>query len=327
MTPAYRIRVGDSDVTQRLRERGADLRLTSTADRTSDNVEIAVADAGGVLALPATGREFRVSIGYAEDDDLAPMGVYFHGSTDIELVPRRLTIRATAADLRRNSALKAPRTRAWDDVTLGEVVDTIAAEHGYNGRCAPSLATQPIAHIDQTAESDLHLLRRLAQHYDATTKATGGYMLFMPRGSERSAGTAEVLPTVEIGPAGVIRGRVSRQDRSQYGAVRASYHDIEAGALLHVQAGTGTPVFEIQAPRPDRPQAEAAAAAQLTRLNRQSATLSLTVPGDPALVAESRVVLSGWGEGVDGTWSVSRAVHSLTKQGDYTSEVSAELAA
>ena len=99
------------------------------------------------------------------------MGIYYRADVDIELVPRRLVIRATAAELPSRSSLKAPRCRAWDEVTLGSLVATVASEHGYEARVDPSLADSPIAHVDQVAESDLHLLRRVAgQHYDATVR-------------------------------------------------------------------------------------------------------------------------------------------------------------
>ena len=61
-------------------------------------------------------------------------------------------MRATAADLRSRSSLKAPRSRAWDEVTLGSLVTDVAAAHGYEVRVDPSLADWPIAHIDQVAE-------------------------------------------------------------------------------------------------------------------------------------------------------------------------------
>ncbi len=124
------------------------------------------------------------------------MGLFFHSESEIQLAPRRLTVRATAADFRRRSSLKARKRRSWDNVSLGDLVRSIAAEHDYTGRVHPSLAGVIIPHIDQTAESDLHLLRRLARQYDATTKAAGGRLIFQPRGIGRSAGGDQPLKTI-----------------------------------------------------------------------------------------------------------------------------------
>ena len=99
-----------------------------------------------MIGVPGEARELHVFLGYG--DRLIPMGIYYRADIDIEFVPRKLVVRATAADLRSRSTLKAPRTRAWDDVTLGALVAGIAAEHGYAARIDPSLAESPIAHVD-----------------------------------------------------------------------------------------------------------------------------------------------------------------------------------
>lgn len=326
MTPAFRLDVEGEDVTDRVRRHLVELRVTLTADSASDSLQLTLSDAPGVLASPAAERAIRISLGYRETG-LQALGVYYHSETDIDLIPRRMVLRATAADFRRRSTLKAPRSRAWQAVTLGQVVAEIASEHGYEPRVAPALAGVALGHIDQTAESDLHLLRRLARYYDADVKAAGGYMVMMPRGSAHSAGRGTALPTYTASPesATVLTGRVSWRGRPKYNSVVASYHDLAAGALTHVTAGSGDPAFVIREPRPDRAQAMADAAARLARLRRQTATLDLSVVGDPSLAAEGRIVTSGWGEGASGTWSITRAVHRLTS-GGFQSQVSAELA-
>lgn len=182
-----------SDVTGLIARHLAELRVTLTSDRASDTLEIDLSDDAHALAIPTSERELRVWLGYG-GDGLTPMGVYYHDESEVQLAPRRLTVRATAADLRRRSTLKAPRRRAWDGVTIGELVGTIAALHGYAPAVASELAAIAIPHVDQTSESDLHMLRRLARQYDATVKAAGGRLVFMPRGRGRSAATMQSLP-------------------------------------------------------------------------------------------------------------------------------------
>ena len=162
MRPSWRLDVEGKDVTARVREHLVELRVTLTSDTASDALQITLSDALGVLARPAAERELRVSLGY-RDTGLTALGVYYHSETDVDLVPRRMVLRATAADLRARRTLKAPRSRAWPATTLGQVVATLAAEHGYTARVAPALAAEAIGHIDQTSESDMSLLRRLAR--------------------------------------------------------------------------------------------------------------------------------------------------------------------
>ena len=325
MTPAFRLDVEGEDVTERVRRHLVELRVTLTADRSSDTLQVTLSDAPGVLARPGAERALRVRLGYRETG-LTALGVYYHSETDVELVPRRMVLRATAADFRSVSTLKAPRSRSWQATTLGRVVADVAAGHGYEPRVAPALADTAIEHIDQTSEGDLHLLRRLARGYDATVKAAGGYLVMMPRDAARSAGRDTPLPTYTASPEGgtVLTGRVSWRGRPKYGSVSASYHDVRAGALTHVTAGSGDPVFVIREPLPDRAPALAAAAARLSRLQRQTGTLELSVVGDPSLAAQGRVVTSGWGDGANGTWTMTRVTHTLTARG-FQSQVSAEI--
>ena len=316
MRPAWRLDVEGEDVTARVREHLVELRLTLTSDPASDTLQITLSDALGVLVRPAAERAIRVSLGY-RDTGLTALGTYYHSETDVDLVPRRMVLRATAADLRANRAFKAPRSRAWPATTLGQVVATIAAEHGYTPRVAPALAAQAIGHIDQTSESDMSLLRRLARGYDATVKAAGGALVVVPRGSGRSVGGA-ALPTYTASPGDgmVLSGRIGYRGRPRYESVQASYYDVATAGMVHVTAGTGEPRYVIREPRPDRAQA------RLARLRRQTATLDLSVVGDPTLAAEGRIRTAGWGGGTDSVWSIARVVHTLSDRG-FQSQVSA----
>ena len=322
-TPAYLVKAGGQDVTRQIQDRLIEFRVTLTSDRASDALELDLSDLAGGLAIPASERELRVSLGY-KDSGLVPMGVYYHDESELQLSPRRLTVRATAADFRGRSGLKAPKARSWDRVSLGHLVRTIAAEHGYIGRVGPGLAGIVVAHVDQTAESDLHLLRRLARQYDATAKAAGGYLIFAPRGSGRSAGSARPLPTIVLSTTDVLSARYTVKGRPRYGAVMASYQDVNTAELVHVKAGTDSPAYVIREPFPDRPQAQAAATARLSRLARQTRELAVSTPGNPALVSEAVVVMRDWPNASGSRWAVLRAEHTLSKQRGYITSVTAE---
>lgn len=330
-TPAFRVEAGGADVTRLIEENLIALRVTLTSDRASDTLEIELSNADGRLAVPAAERELRVSLGY-KGSPLVPMGVYYHDESEVQLSPRRLTIRATAADLRRRSTLKAPRRRAWDDVSLGDLVATIAAEHGYRASVAPELAGVVIAHVDQTAESDLHLLRRLARQYDATAKAVGGHLVFAPRGSGRSAASGQVMPVVEYVPADraapadrrVLTARYTVKGRPRYGSVVTTYQDVQTAELVHVRAGEDAPVFEVREPYPDRPQALAAAQARLARYARQTRELEMSVSGNPVLASEAVLVLRGWPDPAGSRWTALRVGHAVSKQRGYVTNVTGE---
>ena len=322
MRPAWQLDVEGEDVTARVREHLVELRVTLTSDTASDILQITLSDVFGGIARPAAEREIRVSLGYRATG-LTALGVYYHSETDIDLVPRRMVLRATAADLRRDRSFKAPRSRAWPPTTLGQVVAAIAAEHGYTSRVAPALAAEAIGHIDQTSESDMSLLQRLARGYDATVKAAAGALVVVPHGAGRNVSGA-ALPTYTASPGAgtVLSGRVGYRGRPRYGSVQASYHDVATAEMVHVTVGAGEPRYIVRDPLPDRTQALAAAQARSARLRRQTATLDLDVVGDPTLAVEGRVRTTGWGADTDGVWSITRVVHTLSDKG-FRSQLSA----
>lgn len=322
MRPLYRILAADQDITARIADRLIVLRVTLTSDSASDSLALTLDNRD--LALPVLPHQtpLRIWLGYEAADHY--LGEYLRTETAYDLVPARMTVRATAADFRGSSGLKAPRTRSWDNVTLGALVGQIAGEYGYAGVCSPDLAGIKLEHVDQTEESDLHLLRRLARDHDATFKAAAGRLVFTRRGSGRSAGTGSALPSVTLGPGDITSGRVTHHDRPSYGAVIAKYQDVFFGQTGQVKVGEGGEVFEMRRTYGSQALARSAAAAKLGRLNRETASLALALPGRPDLLAEQPLNTAGWGPGMDGDWTITRAVHALTKSGAYTTELAAE---
>lgn len=323
LTPAYSVIADGDDITSTVRQHLVSLKLSSSLDGSADLLEIGLDDTAGRLAVPDPGRELRVSLGY-KGADLTEMGVYVHVESRVDLAPSRLTVSATAADLTRRSEWKTQRTKAWHDLTLGDVVERLASDHGLEATVPASLATEPIAHIDQTAESDLHLLRRLAEHYDAAVQIRTDRLTFLPAAPAETAGTGQAIEPVTIARKAIVRASLRQEDRSLYGAVRAVYYDVGENAAFSVTAGDGEPLYELRDMFPDHARAAAAAKATLERLTRRTATLEATFEGNPAVVAGTRIRLPSWAQVSDRTWSVTSATHNINASRAYSTAVECE---
>lgn len=319
MTPDFRIVADSSDITAAIRARLLSLSVTDAAGTESDTVEIALDDRGGAIALPRTGAALTVGLGYRETGVLN-LGRFVVDELSLSGPPQSLTIRARAADLRQG--LKKPRTRPWENLSIGEIVASIAGEHGYQAKVAEALASEVIAHLDQVDESDLNFLTRLGKDRGAIAKPAGGLLLFVPPGEAKSA-SGKTLPTVSLAASRLSRWDVTLAERGKYPAVTAKWFNPLAAAEQTVTAGEGEPVYTIGRRYPDQAAAESAAKARLESFSRGLATLRLTCPGDPLLVAESRLTLSGVRPGVDGAWSVTRVVHRFDG-GGYVCDIEAE---
>ncbi|MDR5865685.1 contractile injection system protein, VgrG/Pvc8 family [Halomonas koreensis] len=224
--------------------------------------------------------------------------------------------------------LQTKKTRSWEaGTTLGDMVRTIAGEHGLEPAVQDAMDGIGLSHIDQTDESDTSLLTRLAHQYDGIIKPGGGRLLLAQRAASQSAGGeggGQTLPTVVITPDMESRGRMKLAKRGAAGSVVARWRDTEAAASLEITEGKGEPVQRLQTIYPDEAAARSAARAALRRGQRGEQALELTLPGNTALMAEGRLSLSGFREGADGEWLITEVQHRLDASG-FSSLVKGEL--
>ena len=319
-TPDYLVLADNQDITDTIRRRLIMLRITDERGMQADTLELHLDDRGNDIALPRHGARLNVSIGYKQTS-LALMGVYTIDEVEVSGPPDTMVIKGKSADMR--GSLKGQQTRAWDNLSLGDIVSTIAGEHGLTPRVDDALAAIKIPHLDQTDESDLHLLTRLGREHDALVNVKGGYLIFIKRAQGKSAAGRQ-LPAVSLTRQDLSRWRVNLADRGHYNSVKAYYHDTSKAERVPVTVGQGKPVFSIKHNYPSRAAAEHAAAAKYERLARGKATLNVSLPGRQSILAEARLTLAGVRGGVDGAWIITRATHEIGGPG-YVTKLDAEV--
>ncbi len=322
MTPAYSIVVdGNQDVTAAMRERLLSLRVRDEVGYHADTLDIRLDDRGGVIERPQRGVAIRVELGY-EGRKRVVLGRYVVDEVRMSSPPAAMAIHATSADMR--TGAKQRKTRSWNRVTINDLVRTIAQEHDLDPRVASDLGIIVLPHVDQTDESDLHLLTRLGEQYDAVARPADGRLVFVRRGAGMSPTQGAVTP-VSIKSRQCGDWRVVFDDRQRYGSVKAYWYDRSAGRRQAVTAGSGEPVYALRDDQVDETTARYAAQARLDALNRGATELSLTLrPGIPTVGAGAALTLDDFRSGVDGRWITTQVTHALTG-GGYTTEVVAEL--
>jgi phage protein D len=320
MKPTFRILADSQDITAALSDRIISLKVSDRTELHTDTLEIRLDDRAGKIELPRKGAELNVVLGY-QQKDLVNMGLYTVDEIELSGPPDTLTIRAKAANMR--GTLKEHKTRSWDEITLGDLVATVAAEHQLEPRVGEFLSAIDIPHLDQTEESDLHLLTRLARQYDALAKPAGGFLLFVPRGEGKSA-TGKTIPALTINRNQTNDHRVTLADRGQYQAVLAHWHNTDTGVRMPVRVGDGNPVYTLRHTYPDADTAQIAAQSKLDELRRGLGTANLTLKqGKPLLMAGAKLALSGFMTGVDGDWVVTQVDHEISDSG-YSTRVEME---
>ncbi|MGI2025750.1 contractile injection system protein, VgrG/Pvc8 family [Endozoicomonas acroporae] len=315
MIPAFKVTVEGEDITATLSPRLIALTLQDQAGSESDSVTITIDDTDNRVTLPEHGALLKVSLGYS--GGLREFGTYTVDEVEVSGPPDTLRFTGRAADLRGN--LKEPRSRSWHNITLAGLVQAIAAEHNMEPKVSERFTTETLKHIDQLNESDLNLLVRLAEQYDAVCKPVGNRLLFLERAQGKTV-SGQQLPIISLYKPDLTSWSTTLPDRAVYQSVVASYTDAAGGNLVDVQAGQGKPAYRIKTPFPDEKQATEAAVGKLARLSRTERTLKIDLPGRPDLIAETPVVMEGFRSGIAGKWIVESATHTISKRG-YTTAV------
>jgi phage protein D len=310
-TPDFRIIAEGADITAAIRRGLLSLSVTDEAGFTSDKTEIKLDDRDGKIELPRTGAKLEISLGYKETG-LVNMGIYVVDEVVVESPPQSMTIHAHAADMRQ--VLKAPRTKTWGKITIGDLVNAIAAEHSLTPRITQELAAFEIPHLIQTEESDLHLLTRLALAHDAITKPVNGFLLFAPKG-EAKAVSGTLISPVTLSAKDITSWQVTFAERGKYSAVEGVWHNKQTALQEKVKIGDGTPVYTIRHTYDTKEQLEAAAKAKLNQLQRGTGTLTVSLPGNPRFMAEGKLTLVNIRSGADGDWNITTVEHQLDNSG------------
>ncbi|MGK2740524.1 contractile injection system protein, VgrG/Pvc8 family [Tepidicaulis sp. LMO-SS28] len=322
MRPEFKIVANGTDITPLIADRLISLSLTDERGEKSDAAVIEIDNRELRVAVPPKGATLEIWLGYRERG-MARLGVFTCDEVEIGGPPDTLTIEGKAADM--GKTLKQPKTRSWEAMTLGGIVSTIAGEHGLAPKTAEALAATAYDHLDQTDESDLHFLTRLARDLDAVAKPANRHLLFVPRGETKAASGA-LLTAVTVTPedlAGNWRARFA--DRGKYTAVKAYWHDVEGAERRQVVAGSGTPVFTIRNPFSSAAEAKAAAKAKLGSLARGTAVFEGEFLGRPEFAAEAPLEVQGFGAAADGSWVLTRVTHSLRDGAGYRCSIEAEM--
>lgn len=247
-SPIFRIRLGERDITNTFADRLESLTVTENRGPEADQLDIVLIDSDGQLEIPQRGVKVSVAIGW-QASGLVDKGTFIIDDVEHTGSPDKLTLRGRSADLR--AGLTTQKERSWHEVTLGDIVKSIATGNLLKAIIPVQLANQPIAHIDQTNESDINLLQRLANMFDAIATVKNGNLLFMKMGLSLSAGGI-ALPGVTITRADGDQHRFAIADRDTYTAVKALYQDvglaIKGEVVIDEGNVTGEPVATPSAP-------------------------------------------------------------------------------
>jgi uncharacterized protein len=343
MTPAFKITGGSGgDLTGTYSDRLIQITITDQSTEQSDSCSIELANRDGKLIIPEKGETLSIALGYS--GNLRPMGQFVIDTVSIQGPPDTVTLSGKAAPFTAAQGFKpfqTRKTRSWDGVTLGNLVRKIAGEAGMTAAVSTEYDGWLLQHLDQTNESDMNLLTRLARDWKAVMKPMFGKLVFVKRGEAKSV-TGQSVGGVTISRSECSKYSASLGQRTKFAKVRTKFHDVESGKSKRVTASDEDALVEDVDPDTedndgedavyehphdfaDEQSASQGAKSILDQTQRGSESISVTLTGRPDIVAEGNVTLAGFVVArMNGAWCIKSVSHNFTKGGGFTTTVSGE---
>lgn len=361
IAPAFMLTLGSHDITANLSRRLVSLTMTDNRGFEADQLDIELDDSDGLVAMPARGAVLSLFFGW-QGTALMGKGQFTVDEIEHRGAPDTLTIRARSADFR--GSLNSRREASYHDTTLGAVVKQIAQRNKLVASLARDFAEITIPHIDQSQESDIKFLTRLAERNGAEVSVKAGKLLFLKAGRGVTA-SGKPIPMIVIERSDGDRHQFTIADRNAYSGVTANWLHTKGPqpkkqkvklqrkpkaqhlrALQHPKARPTTPkaikppeerqgeylageadnVLALTTVYATKAQAMRAAQAKWDKLQRSVAEFSINLAiGRADLYPETPVTLKGFKSVIDQqTWIITKVTHNLGDNG-YTTALALEV--
>lgn len=320
-TPIIKLTADNKPLDDAIMARLIDLSIDDNKSGDADELSLTLDDHDGKLALPKRGVKLQCWMGY-NDAGVHDMGVYTVDSVEWGGTPDKITVKAKSADMK--GSLKVARSQSYHDKKLGEIAQQVATRHELELAMTDYLMTIEVGHIDQTDESDLHLLTRLCWQFGAVVNVKHGKLLiFQPYENKTVSGQPLTLTVLKRDKGDQFR--FSIEDRqSDVDNVQADYHDKKTAKKVTVDTDQGgQKPKKLKGTFKDKQTATAAATAEKKRTQGEQAKFSINCAfGYPAITTESPIQLQGFKPEIDGLkWTVDKATHSYSKNQGLTTQL------
>lgn len=327
MHPKVEIVVDGTPVAGAFYERLVSVSVTDKEGLASDTFQMDLNDGPpSFLAIPRKGAIVDIRIGYGRARSL---GLFVVDKVKVDCLPFSMSISGKARDMR-SGKMKQRQERHWDGKKVKDIVGDIAADSGLEASVDEEIGDHEYEWFGQQDESNVHVLRRLADRHNGLFKVRDGRLVFSKRGSGNAAGGA-FLGSVIVNPGIIIQGSCSfdANDRTRYSKVVAYHQDKGKAERVEIEADAdadGDSIYRIPEPFADVAEADKAAQAKAKELKRGEGAASVTVVGDTGIVAGAPLLFEDVRPGLDGVpYVIDTATHTYRKSEGYRTQISAKL--
>jgi len=300
------------------------LSLTYTdnlAGTESDSLELQLEDVDGRWWddwYPSKGDRINLRMGYVEEASV-DCGDFDVDEISIKGPPAEVRIRALAASVMKE--LRTARDKGYEKTTLAGIVHAVAARHKLNvvGEIEPIA----VERVTQLQQHDLGFLKRLVSEYGCAFNVRGDKLTFHRLDALREAAAVLTLTPADLAQYD-FRDRVKEMPKK----ARVSHHSTDAKQVVAyeldsegaVVAKPSADSLKLNTRAENHGQAHAKSKAALHKAQDGATTATMTLWGNPRLVAGVTVQLEGFGK-LGGRYQVAASRHELSRSNGYTTEL------
>lgn len=309
-----------------------DWEYVDAAGIRSDTLKLTV-NIEGLDGLPSVDDKIGLRRGYKESG-LVDAGMFVITRVTPQLFPAQLVITATAAPFKvaDETDFKARKSASFGPTTLGAIFRELTARHGFSPRIAADLDAIQIDHLDQSNETDMGFLTRIAKIHDAVTKPVNE-LYVMARAGQLKSLSGKTLPVMTIsvtndnrpGDSAFVNASLDEDSRVKFKGCKTTWWDGASGKECVVETGE-KPFKKVTQRYQNEAEAKAAGEGMARKIKRGASKIRIECPGNPGYGAEGLVVLDGsWPSYLQGQWSIDKVTESGSRQQSYRTAIEASV--
>ena len=313
--PVWALTYETKNITAAIAPHVLQVTYTDNLSGASDELEINLEDSSHRWKnawAPAKGDRISLQFGYA-GEPLLQCGDFQIDEIEYNGPPDTVSIRCLAAGV--TPALRTRNSKAYEGRTLKGIAQEVANRH--NLELVGQVPEVKVDRITQNAEQDLALLKRLGESYGYVFSVRGAKLAWHELAALDSKRAIVTIERIGLAGSYTLRTKTSQV----YKAAQVSYHDPKTKTLKsHTEKATGVTTgdtLKLVQRCENKAQAEAKAKAALRNSNGRQIEGSVTLHGDPRVVAGINVELAGFGV-LSGKYQVLKSRHAMDRMGGYT---------
>ena len=304
MTPIFKLLANKKDVTKLINMDAFFISFKDEAGSVSDEITLKIQ---GSFKKPSYEDELQLWIG-TKEKDLFFCGVFkVQTSTYNKGKSIYMSITATGADFSKN--LKVKRSLSYENVSIKKIVEIVASRH--NLEVSSDFDDIYVVHLEQTNESDLHFLKRLAQEDNAIFSIKNNTVIFKKKIKNNKK--SKDLPRFSLDEDECENVSIENTNKTLYNSCKAIWRDTKENIQKSITVGSGEPIKVIKDSFENVAQAKLKARAALEKANAGLKSGSIACYGFE-IYAGGILDLTGTYDD-DGDYDIKRVDHTVDESG------------